>query len=144
MFHTRLIIHHHIRILILTFHQLGLQQAINETIAAFSLSTTHDQQIKIILFHQAGIKLPFGIICLAHSRRNRIMRRHLSPGDLLTDIAQGHIHFHTENFVQVGIGICIYSQYRSFFCFTKILDQQPAQGRLSYAAFTGDSNNMCH
>ena len=126
MFHPRLIIHYKVWIIILIFCKLCLKKTVYIAVAAFSLGSSHNKQIKIIVLNKSVLKTYLRIVCFGHSCRDRALCRHLSLSDLFADISQCCIYLHTENFIQIGIGIRIHSKNRSLSLLAEILDQHSA------------------
>ena len=126
MFHTRLIIHYNIWIMVLVFRKLCLKKTIYVTVASFALCSAHYKQIKIILLNQCILKSHFGIICLGHSFRDRTFLCDLCLCNLLTYVAESCVNLNSEDFIQIGVCIRIHCKDRPFALFAEILDQHPA------------------
>ena len=144
MFHTGLVIHYHVWVIRGQLRKLSLQKAVYKTVTAFALSPSHDEHVEIIVFDQTAIHHHFHIVSLGHSGRNLTCRTICRTLHILTDLAECHFHIHTEDLIQIGIGIRIHSQYRGLSLVAEILNQQTAKSRFSNAAFSGDGNYMCH
>ena len=123
MLHTCFVIYYDIWIMILILGKLSLKQAVYITVATLSLCSAHYEQIKIIFLNQCILKSEFSIICLGHSFRNRAFLCDLCLCDLLTYITESCVNLYSQDFVQVGIRICINCKDRSFILFAEILDQ---------------------
>ena len=141
---SRLVVHDHVTIITGVLVDLSLEDAVDEAVAALALRAAHDEHVEIIVFDQTAIHHHFHIVSLGHSGRNLTCRTICRTLHILTDLAECHFHIHTEDLIQIGIGIRIHSQYRGLSLVAEILNQQTAKSRFSNAAFSGDGNYMCH
>ena len=107
MFHTGLVIHYHVWVIRGQLCKLSLQKAVYKTVTAFALSPSHDEHVEIIVFDQTAIHHHFHIVSLGHSGRNLTCRTICRTLHILTDLAECHFHIHTEDLIQIGIGIRI-------------------------------------
>src|SRR5699024_11878431 len=77
-------------------------------VASFSLSASHDQQIKIIRLCKSIIKFELHIVCFRHPRRNWIIRGHLCS-----------CHFFSEDRKSTRLNSSHVSISYAVFCFKK-------------------------
>ena len=144
MLHAGLIIHYHIGVMALQPLDLSLHQTIDKAVTSLSLGSSHHHQVKIILFHHSVLHPHLQIICLAHARGDLHAAVHACALNLLPQFSQRRAGLHAQHLVQIGIGVRVHGQHRSFPGFAKILNQQAAQGGFSHSAFTCHSNHMSH
>ena len=78
--------------MVLVFGKLCLKKSVHEAVTAFSLSSSHNKKVEIIIFYKGVFKASFCIICLGHSCRDRILTCKLCTGNLFPYIAKCSLH----------------------------------------------------
>ena len=141
MLQSGLVVDDHILVVAHVLVDLRLEYAVDKAVAALALCAAHDQHVIVVLLHQRGAELHFGVIRLCHTGRHGAV--FLRLGHLLANVAQRGLHFHAQHFIQVGVGVGVHDQQRALSRLAQIVDQHAAGGRLADAAFARHCNDMC-
>ena len=139
-----LIVHDQIPVILGILVHLGFQHAIDVAIAALALGSAHDQHIVIVLFNESGIELELCVFGLGHTGGDGAFQLRL--GHFLPDGTQGGFYLHTQDFIQVGIGVGVHHQDGAVLLFAEVVNNHAAGGGLAYPTLTGDCDGMrcCH
>ena len=144
MLQTGFVVHYQIAVIFGILVDLGLENAVDVAIAALALGPAHDNHVEIVLLDEGVAELHVRIVGLGHAGGDGPLQ--LGLGHFLPDGAQRNALLHTQNFVQVGVCVCVHHQDGSLLLLAEIVHDHAAGGGLAYAAFTGDRNGMgcCH
>ena len=141
--HAGLVVDDHVAVVPRVLFQLRLEDAVDKAVTALSLGAAHHQHVEVVLLDQRRAEAELGVVRLCHAAGDRVAPL-FRLGHLLADIAQGGLHLHAQDLVQIGIGVGVHHEDRRFSAAAQIVHDHAADRGFPDAAFSGDRNGMGH